>query len=107
MGDQFSKEYWPSEDRDLNHHIPRAGSSGPERKINPMEVTESALAHGQIGSVPWALVERGDGLVLAIGDLNVPIDTPAETGQAARFLQLMNKAIFQQIVRQQARKSEG
>lgn len=53
--------------------------------IDPLAVINSALAHGQIGRVPWALVERGDGLILAIGDLNIPIDTPAECGAARQL----------------------
>lgn len=53
--------------------------------VNPEEVINSALAYGQIGRVPWALVERGDGMVLAIGRENIPIDTPAEA-EAARHL---------------------
>lgn len=49
-----------------------------QQPIDPEAVTLSALAHGRIGSVPWALVERGDGLVLAIGSISVPMDTPTE-----------------------------
>lgn len=50
--------------------------------IDPLAVINSALAHGRIGRVPWALVERGDGLILAIGGENIPIDTAREAQQA-------------------------
>lgn len=54
-------------------------------RVDPVAVISSALAHGQIGRVAWALVERGDGLVLAIGGENIPIDTPAERYAAQRL----------------------
>ncbi len=74
----FTKEYWPSDEPDFFERVHKVGDAGPARNVDPLLVTPSALAHGQIGHVPWALVARGDGLVLAIGDLNVPIDTAKE-----------------------------
>lgn len=68
-----TKEYWLDCARMHGTH-----SAAPHQShIDPLAVIGSALACGRCGQVAWALVERGDGLILAIGKENIPIlDTP-------------------------------
>lgn len=61
--------------------------------IDPLAVINSALASGQIGRTPWAIVGRGDGLILAIGETNVPIDTPRERNSLRALVRAMDKAV--------------
>lgn len=97
MSDQFTKEYWPSEqDPDL---ADVSGTPAIPQKIDPVAVVNSALACGTIGRVAWALVERGDGLVLAIGDTNIPIDTPAECGAARQLGEHLHDHLYRWAVR--------
>lgn len=65
---------------------------GPEHRhdgLDPVTASASALAHGRIGLVAWAIFERGDGLVLSFekqGEhFTIEVDTPAEKDGALRF----------------------
>lgn len=49
---------------------------------DPVQAANSALAHGRIGLVAWAIFERGDGLVLSFEKqgrhFTIEVDSAAE-----------------------------
>lgn len=95
MSDRFTKEYWPSEqDPELGNV---RGTPPIPTRIDPLAVIPSAVMYGQISQVHWALVERGDGLVLAIGDLNIPLDTKFEVLAARAFASRLKDYLHHRI----------
>lgn len=64
---------------------------------DPVQAANSALAHGRIGLVAWAIFERGDGFVLSFEKqgryFTIEVDTPAEKDGALRFQDALYEGI--------------
>ena len=66
------------------------------QKFDPVTASASALAHGRIGLVAWAIFERGDGLVLSFekqGEyFTIEVDSASEWRAYHDFLNGLGQA---------------